>query len=107
MAEEETPEEDIIEALQRLDLDIEDTATIAEFRLALREELGGKLSEAQFQAFSRTQFDTMASLEDLAIRPVTFERYGYTETRYVITGSQGLFGWDSVLDYAESLGYLL
>ena len=96
-------QEEIMDALSRLDLDVEDTTDVDSLRQALRNELGYEPTPAQMEWFGEGQFDITPRLEDFSISPTTFQRYGYTETRYVITGSQGLFGWEAVQEYIASL----
>ena len=96
-------EEEIMAALARLDFDVEDTTDVDTLRQALKRELGYEPTSSQMEWFGEGQFDITPRLEDSGIRSVTFERYGYTETRYVITGSPGLFGYEAVQEYLESL----
>jgi hypothetical protein len=96
-------EEEIMEALKRLDLDVEDTTDAESLREALKEQLGYEPSEAQMDWFSEGALDIAPRLEEYGIYPISFIRYGYQEVRYVITGSRGLWGWEAVQEYIQSL----
>jgi len=92
----ETEPEDVAEALARLDIDIEDTATIEDYQAALEEALGYTPSEAQIEAFTRTQFELIPQLESEGIRAIVIEYDWGNAIRYAWEGHPGLWGWASI-----------
>jgi len=97
MAEKKKTEpEKIAEALARLDIDIKDTATIEDYQAALEKALGYTPSNAQIEAFTRTQFELIPRLEDEGMRAMVIEYAWGNAIRYAWEGHPGLWGWASI-----------
>lgn len=89
-----TPDEKIADWLQRMDVPLEDKATIEAFKTYLEEEFGW-YTDAQKEALtSALRIET--SFEEHGIRPVTITYPWGKELRYGVQGMPGLWSWESV-----------
>jgi len=96
MAEKETSEEDLMDALARFDLDVEDTVDLETLKVALTEQLGYIPTQKQLDAFGGAQFEITAKLEELGIRALTIEYQWGQQVRYAWKGHPGLWGWERI-----------
>ena len=83
--------EKYLDWLERCDIPVEETTTIKDFQTYLKDELG-ITGEAQISGLWEAT-GTKWSLADVGVRamPITYP-WGH-ETRYVIEGYKGLFGF--------------
>jgi len=94
-----TPDEKIADWLQRMDVPLEDRATIEAFKHYLEEEFGW-YSDAQKEALiSALGIET--SYEEHGIKAVTIKYPWGVELRYAVQGMPGLWGWEAVQDIME------
>jgi hypothetical protein len=105
LAEEKEPTdpEEIADALARMDIDIEDTATQEDFIGALEEALGYTPTEAQVQAFTKTQFELIPQLEFQGIRAIQIEYPWGKQIRYAWEEHPGLWGFETISLFLETL----
>ena len=99
-------EERYQEWLERLEVPIEEQATIEDFQGYLAEEFG--LSTEQVNALWEAAEYKWTDLEPLGVNPVIYvyetgPRAGQREVRYTIEGSAGLWGWDTAKAYVDAL----
>lgn len=95
----ETEPEDVADALSRLDIDIEDTATIEDFQAALEDALGYTPSATQLDLFTKAQFELLPELEANGIRAIQIEYSWGKQTRYAWKNNPGLWGWTSIQSF--------
>jgi len=86
-----------------MDIDIEDTATQEDFIGALEEALGYTPTEAQIQAFTKTQFELIPQLEFQGIRSVVIEYPWGKQIRYAWAEHPGLWGFETISAFLETL----
>ena len=94
-----TPDEKIADWLQRMDIPVEDRATIEGFKAYLEEQFNW-YTDAQREALLGA-FKAKTRFEEHGIRGVTMVRYGHVEVRYGIQGMPGLWGWSAVTEIME------
>ena len=98
-----TEPEDVADALARLDIDIEDTATIDDFQAALEDTLGYTPRDTQMDLFTKAQFEVLPELEFQGIRSVTIEYPWGKQIRYAWEGHAVLWGWETISLFLETL----
>lgn len=94
MVPDETPEEEIIEFLARLEQEEEAPDNPEEFKTWLKEQIG-EYTEEQYNALWGMK-GTETTMEDMGITPVVVTYPWGREVRYGIQGLPGLWGWESV-----------
>jgi len=96
-------EEKYLEWLERMEIPIEETATIKEFQDYLREEFG--ITEpARIDALWGAT-DRHFSLAEAGIRAVRIEYPWGVQIRYGVQGMPGLWGWEAVRTIMTEEGY--
>lgn len=83
--------EKCIEWLKRMDIKIEETATIEKFQRYLQEEFAA--TPKQMDALWKATVWRYEDLAPMGVRPVVVEYPWGTEMRWGIKGFPGLWGW--------------
>jgi hypothetical protein len=96
-------EERYIEWLERLEIPIEETATIEDLQAYLREEFG--FGDAQIEALSSAAVARYEVLPEYGITPHIIEYPWGEEVRFTVEGYRGFFGFDFVKAVLEAVGY--
>ena len=100
---------DSLEALERLDIPIEDVTTINELRQMLLDEFGItavsdlNLTRESLQKMMKTAAFVKKELIPLGVKPVRVEYpSGKIITRFSIAGFRGLYGVEAVNEYLQA-----
>jgi len=91
--------EEILEALERMDIPVTDQTTIDDFQAALAEELGYDPSQLQMTAFYGKGVAAQEQLAELGIRQVKITYPWATEIRYGWKEAPGLWGWQTIAEW--------
>jgi len=91
--------EEILEALERMDIPVTDQTTIDDFQAALAEELGYDPSQLQMTAFYGKGVAAQEQLAELGIRQIQFVQRGATVIRYAWKEAPGLWGWQTIAEW--------
>ena len=97
----DTPMEDLLAGLERLDIGVEDTFEIEKFKGALKDALGYDPTDEQVDVFFGTQKGPLEYLASQGVRPITIDYKSGQQTRYVWKGKAGLWGFDSINEAFE------
>ena len=96
-------EERYIEWLERLELPVSELIDIEHFQKYLSEQL--ELSDTQIDALTDAYDFERESLFPYGITPISITYPWGEETRYVIKGYSGLWGWERTKEIAEEEGW--
>ena len=98
-----TPEEDIFEFLNRLDIQPESYESFQTFSSALdtifEQSLGYPATDNQKERLFEMGDITNKEFPQVGIRKIQFKLYSSLQTRYVLPGLRGLFGFEKTLSY--------
>ena len=92
----DTPLEDLLSGLERLDVGVEDTFEIEKFKGALKDALGSDPTDKQIDIFWEMQKGPREYLASQGVRPINIDYKSGQQTRYVWKGHAGLWGYDSI-----------
>lgn len=92
-----TDEQKCIEWLERLDIPVEETATVERLTRYLIDELG--YGDAQIDALIEAADFTYIDLASVGIHPFTIKFPWGKDVRYGITGAPGAWGFEHMMEF--------
>jgi len=99
-----TPEEDIIEWVERMGFTPEDMTDIWSARSALARILEGTVqypgTARQMRAMDWAVREVYRPMHEAGVRPtLAYHPAGYWDVRYAVRGERGLYGWEKAQEF--------